>query len=59
MSPKKNKKNNQNNLDYVIVDANRRYMLPKSPKYQPKKMEFLKESANKQKSLRYLSNMAD
>ena len=48
MSPKKNRKNNQNNLDYVIVDANKRYMLPRSPKYQSKKVEFLKESANKQ-----------
>jgi hypothetical protein len=55
-----NKKNNQNNLDYVIVDANKRYMLPRSPKYnKAKKVEFLKESSNKQSSLRYLSNMAD
>jgi len=59
MSPKKNKKNNQNNLDYVIVDANKRYTLPRSQKYQPKKVEFMKESVNKEKSLRYLSNMAD
>ncbi len=48
LSPKKNKKNNQNNLDYVIVDANKRYMLPRSPKYKPKKVEFLRESSNKQ-----------